>query len=254
MAAALRFEHAVLTHVGCVRSVNEDAFVERAHDGLWAVADGMGGHRGGKWASATLAESVRSIDLPEGPGAGDEALVRAVDAANTRIVMAGREAGQLSGSTLAALLVRDGRFSVRWAGDSRVYLLRADRLSQLTTDHSQVQQFVDQGLLSEEDARSHPLGHVLTRAVGVHDRVVLDRRSDAVQADDVFLLCSDGLTRMVSEAEIAAMLGRRRPEDAADRLLRLALQRGAPDNVTLIVVACEPTTLTRMTPVEAVAG
>lgn len=252
MAAALRFDHAVLTHVGCVRSVNEDAFVERAHDGLWAVADGMGGHRGGQWASATLADSLRAAELPEGHGAGDDALVCAVDAANARIVAAGRAAGHLSGSTLATLLVRDGRFSARWAGDSRIYLLRDGRLRLLTIDHSQVQQFVDQGLLSAEDAHDHPLGHVLTRAVGVHDRVELDRRSDAVHADDVFLLCSDGLTRMVGEPEIAAMLGRRRPQEAAERLLSLALQRGAPDNVTLIVVVCEPTTLTRLVVAEAV--
>jgi serine/threonine-protein phosphatase Stp1 len=238
----LRFEQSVASHVGCVRTINQDAWLARPDHGLWVVADGMGGHSRGEWASAeivaSIAGQVRADDL-------DTAcceLTAAIEGANGRLVEAGRD-GASTGSTVVALVVRGGRGAVLWAGDSRVYRYRTGSLRLLTRDHSQVEQMVTAGLISREEAVVHPMGHVLTRAVGVHDALALDRAELDVLPDDVFLLCSDGLTRPVAEAEIAAWLGRETPRRAAAGLLELALSRGAPDNVTLVVVGCDATTL-----------
>lgn len=246
MSAALRFDRAARTHAGCLREANEDAFVDRTEDGFWAVADGMGGHAGGQWAAATLADTLRGRRLHGARDMTEQALARALHDANGSIRAAGEATGQVRGSTIVGLLVRDDRYSIMWAGDSRIYLLRDGALTALTTDHSQVQHFIDHGLLSEDEAADHPLGHILTRAVGVRERLELDWRSDRVFPGDVFLLCSDGLTRTVRADEIAATLHRKRPQEAAEYLLQMALSRGAPDNVTLIVVGCEPTTLMRL--------
>lgn len=250
MSAALRFDQAARTHAGCLREANEDAYVDRTDDGFWAVADGMGGHAGGQWASATLADMLRGPRLDADRISAEWILASTLQEANGAIQTAGRATGQVRGTTIVGLLIRDDRYSVMWAGDSRIYLLRNGVLSALTIDHSQVQHFINHGLLSEADAVNHPLGHVLTRAVGVGDRLDLDWKTDHVFPGDIFLLCSDGLTRTVKHDEIALALHEKRPQDAADHLLQTALARGAPDNVTLIIVGCEPTTLMQLQAVD----
>jgi serine/threonine protein phosphatase PrpC len=130
-----------------------------------------------------------------------------------------------------------------WVGDSRVYRLRDGAIEQLTTDHSQVEQLVARGLLTRAEAEHHPMAHVLARAVGVEPRLNVDMRDEHVLAGDVFLLCSDGLTRIVADAEIAQTLATEHPRRAADALVALALARGAPDNVTVVVIGCDSTTL-----------
>jgi serine/threonine protein phosphatase PrpC len=147
------------------------------------------------------------------------------------------------GSTAVALLLRDNRFAAFWAGDSRGYLLRAGVFYQLTTDHSQVQDMVVAGRLTPEEAEGHPMAHVLSRAVGVEPQLELDAVSDEAMIDDVFLICSDGLTRTIPDAEIAVMLSQDGPASTADHLIKLSLERGAPDNVSVVVVACDATTL-----------
>ncbi len=239
----LRYEQGVASHAGYVRKINQDAWLAQPDQGLWLVADGMGGHARGEWASAeivaSVAQSVHADDLHD---AGAE-LTAAIERANHRLVAAAKADGASIGSTVAALLVRGGRGSVLWAGDSRVYRYRGGAISLLTRDHSQVEQLVTDGLITAAEAASHPMGHVLTRAIGVGDTVLLDRVEVDVLPEDVFLLCSDGLTRPVADVEIARWLGRETPERAATGLLDLVLSRGAPDNVTLVVLGCDATTL-----------
>jgi serine/threonine-protein phosphatase Stp1 len=239
----LRYEQGVASHTGCVRTVNQDAWLAQPERGLWLVADGMGGHARGEWASAqivaSVAESVHAEDLHQ---AGAE-LTAAIERANQRLVAAAQADGASIGSTVAALLVRGGCGTVLWAGDSRIYRYRAGSLDLLTRDHSQVEQLVAAGLITPAEAAGHPMGHVLTRAIGVRDTVMLDHLEVDVRADDIFLLCSDGLTRPVADTEIARWLGRETPERAASGLLDLVLSRGAPDNVTLVVLGCDATTL-----------
>ena len=241
--ARLRFQDAALTHPGRVRSANEDSILARADSGLWAVADGMGGHSHGERASAAITQALESAVLPADFDAAAAAAAQAIHAANRQIWAETKALGASMGSTAVALLLRGDRFVVFWAGDSRCYLLRAGRLFQLTTDHSQVQDMVSAGRLTPEEAETHPMAHVLSRAVGVEPELELDAVSDEAMVGDTFLICSDGLTRTVGDAELAALLAGGRPAAAAEELVRLCLERGAPDNVSVVVVACDATTL-----------
>jgi serine/threonine protein phosphatase PrpC len=146
------------------------------------------------------------------------------------------------GTTVAILHVYGENFAAFWAGDSRVYLLREQQLFRLTKDHSQVQELVDAGVLDSAGADRHPARNVLTRAVGTTPDLSLDAVVDKIEADDLFLLCSDGLTTVVNDHEIAAALSLPRLESAIQKLATMTMQRGAPDNFSIICVACEEAT------------
>jgi serine/threonine protein phosphatase Stp1 len=240
---AFKVEGAATTHPGLVRQNNEDSFCERPTDCLWAVADGMGGHAHGDWASRALVGALGGAILPGDFAEAAQEVSRAIHVANRRIwTEASRRAAQM-GSTVVALLVRDGQFAVLWVGDSRAYLLREGQLVQLSRDHTQVQEMVDRGLLTPEEARHHPRGHVLARAVGVGETLEVDAVVDQVEPGDLFLLCSDGLTGEVSDPEIAAVLAAREGREAAlAQLIARALDRGAPDNVTAVLVSVQEAT------------
>jgi serine/threonine protein phosphatase PrpC len=144
---------------------------------------------------------------------------------------------RLSASTVVTLLVFGQHFACAWAGDSRLYLVRDYRLRQISRDHSEVQEMVDHGVLTPEEARTHPRANVVTRAVGAHDALQIDKVQDRVRHDDIFLLCSDGLTKMIEDREIAALLGGDRPiEMSVEMLVDKTLERGATDNVTVVGV------------------
>src|SRR3954447_7721610 len=192
---SLRFRDATLTHPGRVRSNNEDSVLARPDKGLWAVADGMGGHEKGEWASAAITAALAEATLSDDFDEAAAAVAQALPTASEQIWAEGQSLGAPMGSTAVALLLRDSRFAAFWAGDSRCYLLRAGVLYQLTTDHSQVQDMVAAGRLTPEEAEGHPMAHVLSRAVGVEPELELDAVSDEAMIDDVFLICSDGLTR-----------------------------------------------------------
>ncbi len=242
-ANTLRFQSAALTDPGKVRSNNEDSLLARPEDGLWVVADGMGGHSHGQWASAAITEALAAANLSQGFEETTASVAEAIHSANNRIWTEAQATGSSMGSTVVALLLRDARFTVFWAGDSRCYLLRGGSLYQLNTDHSQVQDMVAAGRLTPEEALDHPMAHVLSRAVGVQAQLELDAVSDAAAAGDVYLVCSDGLTRTISDPELATILGGANPEAMAKHLIELCLDRGAPDNVTVAVVMCDATTL-----------
>lgn len=254
MNGSTRLEHAALTHEGRVRTNNEDMFCVRADDGLFLVADGMGGHENGEWASAAIADAFRDVVLPDGFDAASQAVAGALHSANASIFAEAQSRGLQMGSTAVALLVRDGRFAVLWVGDSRAYLLRGGELIRISHDHTQVQEMIDRGLLSPADAEGHPMSHVLARAMGVRDVVEVDVIADEVESGDVFLLCSDGLMARVEDAEIAGMLAEPDAKVRAQRLVSLTLDRGAPDNVTVITVNVPQTTLLRFDqPIHVVA-
>jgi len=247
--APFRIESAALTHQGRVRDKNQDAFCIRERDGLWAVADGMGGHEGGEWASARLVRELDRVKLPDGLEEAGACVAAAMRAANEAIVAEAEERGSQMGTTIVALLIRDRHYLVQWIGDSRVYLLRDGELTQLSRDHTQVQEMVDRGLMHASQVPGHPMGHILSRAVGVRGEIEIDRAGGEVRSGDVFLLCSDGLHSYVDEAEIRRLLGRGSPERALDDLVEATLAAGAPDNVTVIAVwASDPTLLSFSTP------
>ena len=239
-----RIESAALTHQGRVREQNQDSFCIRERDGLWAVADGMGGHEGGEWASGRLVGELDGIEIPPVSRRPATRVAEAIGAANAAIVAEGEARGSRMGTTIVALLVREQRYLVLWVGDSRAYLLRDGAFTQLSRDHTQVQEMVDRGLMAPDEVAGHPMGHIFSRAVGVRGTLEIDRVEGEVRPGDVFLLCSDGLHSYVGEDEIRRRLGRGSPERALDELIALTLEAGAPDNVTAIAIwASDPTLL-----------
>ena len=221
---------------GAVRPRNEDTLVLRADAGLWAVADGMGGHAGGAWASEVIASAIAEVEMAGELETDCERLAMAIHDANWTIYSRAAAGGVRIGSTVAALLLDANRFAVLWAGDSRAYRLRGGGLVQLTKDHTQIQERVDRGALTAAEAWRHPMSHILTRAVGVDAALDLACVQGEARADDVFLLCSDGLHGVATDAEIASILSTESPDGACQALLALCRLHGAPDNVTTVVV------------------
>jgi protein phosphatase len=228
------------THVGLKRTLNEDCFLMRPEAGLWAVADGMGGHGGGDVASRMAIAALERFS-PDGDAATQLAALEAEVAASHREMRAYALANNcaLIGTTLVAVLVCGAHFACVWCGDSRGYLLRDRVLRQLTRDHSETQALVDRGVLDAEEARVWPRRSVLTRALGAPQEAELDFVSERLAPGDMLLLCSDGLTTHCADAEIAAALAGADPQAACDGLIALTLGRGASDNVTVVALRCE---------------
>jgi serine/threonine-protein phosphatase Stp1 len=231
---------AARTHPGRARRVNEDGILARDDLGLWAVADGMGGGRAGNWAAATMLDALSRVAAATRDAVAD-ALDRAITEGNAEIVAAAPALGGMAGTTVAALRVDGHRLSGVWVGDSRIYRLRHGQLSLLTRDHSIVQELVDRGAITADEAGRHPMAHVLSRAVGVQPAVEPAYLGDDMEPGDRYLICSDGLSRTVPEDTIAERLSMTDASEAADRLLDDALEAGAPDNVSVIVISYDPT-------------
>lgn len=242
MTTAFRIASIAATHPGLVRRVNEDRHCERPADGLWVVADGMGGHAFGDWAAHAVVQALESVTVPADFDAAVQAVADGVHSANRRIWAEAQRRGQQMGSTVVALLVQGDRFAALWVGDSRTYLLREGMLVLLTRDHSQVQEMVDRGLIAPEEAANHPRGHVLARAIGVGARIAVDVVTDTVEPGDRFLLCSDGLSGQVPDTDLAMIMSRPGQAEAIAALIEHALAGGAPDNVTAILVGVQETT------------
>ncbi len=227
-----------ITHVGLVRKSNEDSHIDRDDIGLWAVADGMGGHEAGALSSKTVVEALAQLEKPA-------LLSTFVDEVEDKLISVNTQLRTLAhqhhndrtiGSTLVALLGWEQHCIVIWAGDSRAYLCRNGTLQQLTRDHSEVEELVRHGIILREQAESHPSGNVITRAIGAFDNLYLDIDAEGIQSGDTFLLCSDGLTRHISDEEIRAFLVKEDIHEIGDELLELTLERGAKDNVTVTVI------------------
>lgn len=226
------------SHVGLRRKVNEDSILLRSDRGYWAVADGMGGHDAGDVASAKVTEALRALpvvyDLDELVQAAIAAIARVN---NELIALAASAEGQSTiGSTLVGLAIGKDEYRCFWAGDSRAYRIRAGQIEQLSRDHSLVQSLVDAGMLGPDEAEHHPNANVITRAVGVAQDLQVDVSSGDASPGDIFLVASDGLTRLVNDDEMLEILERFEPTEAADKLLEMVLVRGAPDNVSMVIV------------------
>jgi len=232
------FKSIAATHIGLVRKLNEDAYAERSDIGVWVVADGMGGHAAGEVASKAVTDAIVGLAPHDNFDEMLETVKRCLKDTNQRLR---KHADALAlarapGSTVVVLIINNSQGAVVWAGDSRVYRCRDKQLTQLTRDHSHVQSLVDQGFIKAEEAESHPLANIITRAIGILEPVDLDSRQFEVLPGDQFVLCSDGLTRMVSNQEIESAMTSLSSDKAVQSLLQSALDNGASDNVTLIHV------------------
>lgn len=221
-----------------MRRVNEDAVSLLADRGVFAVADGMGGHRAGTLASGTIVENLAGLEPIAEFGQRADRVRALLMKSHDELIAVGLSQVPVStvGATVVALVIEAPRLVCFWAGDSRAYRLRGETIEQLTRDHSLVQQMVDSGMIAAAAAEAHPDSHVVTRAVGAPGRLELESIALDVCAGDTFLLCSDGLTRVVAMESLARAMKMSDLEPAAETLLAEALERGAPDNVSLLLV------------------
>jgi len=239
LAPALAFASAHRTHRGNVRRLNEDAVLDRSEAGLWMVADGMGGHEAGDYASEAIAVALRTIEFRP-----QHKLVDRIDVVedvllqvNSRLHDYGktRFAGATVGSTVVVFIAVGDYGVALWAGDSRLYRFRAGRLEQVTRDHNPLSDLLDVGDVTEAEALTTDT-NVITRAVGGHGPLHLDVVVFDLEAGDRFLLCSDGLYRELGQADIEAQL-EGELDDVADQLMQACLNGVAQDNVSLVVVS-----------------
>ena len=225
------------TDKGKVRKINEDAFLNLPKIGLWVVADGVGGHKSGAVASQLIVQQLGQIAMPENLEIFIESVQSKLQYVNRYLLENVSDSEEYAvGSTVAALLLYGGQAVCVWAGDSRIYLNRDGKTTQLTKDHSMSnEQDVTNG--SKMDQNSEPVNpNIITRAIGADDLLELDIEILDLQKDDLFLLCSDGLYKEVSEEEISEFLNREDSQVISKGLLDLALERNARDNVTVISV------------------
>ncbi len=240
----MMFRAAAATDVGLRRKGNEDRYALAPELGLYVVADGMGGHTAGQVASELAAEaSLRAIQTLDGAAATlSEKLRYAVASANRSIYSTAQQQPEYAGmgTTLVSMLGDGDRVALAHVGDSRAYLVRGDRIRQLTDDHSIVGELLRRNEISEVAAREHPHRHVLTRALGVRESVEPDLAEISPALGDVFVLCSDGLTTHVEDHEIAKTVGENDElQELCDSLVDLANHRGGEDNTTVLAVRCE---------------
>ena len=229
----MRIEVGYATDIGRVRERNEDSIL--IDPPLYVVADGMGGHRGGQVASRVALETLESL-AAEGSGTLPDNVRGANKAVWDRSVEDERLAGM--GTTLTAAQIDGASALIAHVGDSRAYLLRDGELRQLTADHTLVARMVRSGEISEAEAEVHPHKNVLTRALGTDEQVDVDEDTITLLDGDRLLLCSDGLTGMVTEDQIQAILeNSERPQQAADRLVKAANRAGGIDNISVVVLA-----------------
>lgn len=231
----LPFESYGVSHRGCVRELNEDSYLMEPRIGLWAVADGMGGHEAGEIASASIIHHLATIGFASSAPDLRARFEDRLGKAHAEIRKLSRMRGVTIGSTVAALLARDGNFACLWSGDSRVYLVRQSAIAQISRDHTEAQELLDRGMISAAEARNWPRRNVITRAIGVSDEIAVDFRQGETLPGDVFILATDGLTAHVSDAEIEAAAALS-PQQGCEDLLSKVLARGGTDNVTIVLV------------------
>jgi serine/threonine-protein phosphatase Stp1 len=225
------------THVGLKRKVNEDSILSLPDQNIWVVADGMGGHAGGEFASQAVIESVASIEASLSPVELLIAQRKSLNRAHELIKQESFARGGVTiGSTVVTFAIAQGHFVAFWAGDSRVYRLQNGSIEMLTVDHSIVAASVLTGEMSWDEAENHPQSNAITRAVGVGDELKLDKIRGQVQSGDRFLLCSDGLTKYATTDVLQKILNREPIGSVAEALEQSALDGGGADNISIIVI------------------
>ncbi|MFT5808695.1 MAG: serine/threonine protein phosphatase PrpC [Moritella dasanensis] len=230
------------SHVGAVRKINEDSLLEYPEQHIWVVADGMGGHAAGDVASQMLVDTITLyINEHAYHGISINVLKQAIQTANEKIMAYSHSqlAGKTAGTTVVLLWIDGYTAHWLWAGDSRGYRFYHQDLKQVTRDHSHVNELIDQGVLSPEEAEKHPMGNVITRVIGVVDDIDVDHISHPVVEGEMLLLCSDGLTGELTDACIAEQLQLQQHNviNAGSSLMHAALGKAAKDNVSLILVS-----------------
>jgi serine/threonine-protein phosphatase Stp1 len=229
-------EHYAASHAGAVRTVNQDAWLCRPEIGLFAVADGVGGHGHGEVASQKVVAALNHIPASLPPEARITAVRDSLQSAHRALLEDAETPIGAQASTVVVLMLHGDHFACLWAGDSRAYLLRDGQLCRLTSDHSVVQDLITAGAITEAEAELDPRRHVITRAVGAGEaELPIDKAVGLTMPGDRFLLCSDGLYKMLEPDEVAEMLSG--PGDVARALLEVALARRARDNVTVVFAA-----------------
>jgi len=237
---SFRIDSVGRSDVGRVRSLNEDSLLLRPDIGVWAVADGMGGHDAGDFASQTL---VGELDRLEPARSAPELLTAMEDrviAANDTLRVTARERGEhaIIGCTLASLVIFNGAYACVWSGDSRVYRVRNGAIEQISRDHTEAQELVDRGNITAQEAKTWPRKNVITRAIGVFDSPELEMVQGRIEDGDIFVLCSDGLTEHVGDHEILSATALRPvPGDGPEnRLLQAPADGCADDRAQLAAV------------------
>jgi len=244
------------TSTGRRRKVNEDAYFARPDIGLWVVADGMGGHTRGDVASRIVVDAFRSLEPADNMDEYIDRVRTVLDRSHQDVKGEAAALGPdvLMGTTVVVFIACRNEYACLWAGDSRGYLLREGRsLQQITHDHNQLQELIDRGEVNPAEARSHPGASRITRAVGASQRLLVDEIRGSLKDGDTVLLCSDGLSLEVEDAEIAAILDGYDCDEASQELLDVSLERGARDNVTLAVIRFEETTGAAAQPIDITA-
>ena len=253
----MKISYQALTDVGRKRKGNEDNLFVNAEQRLFVVADGMGGHAAGEVASKIAVDSINEFvcltggdqeitwpfGLDENMSYDGNRLKTAVRFANRKVLEATKERAEYEGmaTTVAAVLVDGDSANLAHVGDSRVYLVRAEELTQLTSDHSWVNEQIQSGVISADQARSHPLRNVVTRALGGKPDLQVDMQVHEIEPQDILLLCSDGLTTMIPDDEIARLMNETQGdiEEAAQSLVDAANARGGEDNITVVLLKFE---------------
>jgi PPM family protein phosphatase len=242
----LHIDYGTHTHQGRVRTSNEDSYAANAKNRIFLVADGMGGHAAGEIASQIAASTVEELVVSRrnSDSQPEETLRLAALEANSRIYDTQRKKPELAGmgSTLTILSFRDDRYYIAHVGDSRAYLLRNGTLDQLTRDHSLVWHLFESGVLRKDELASHPQKNLITRSIGPHPQVEIDLERGDAREGDIYLLCSDGLTDVVSDENIRAILSdtAKSPQQLGETLVNAANRGGGPDNITVVVVRLQP--------------
>lgn len=231
--------------VGMVRTANQDSFgqfpdppARGVKERLFIVADGMGGHAKGEEASQLAVEALQEAFFDSGQWSMGERLRRAFEAANTKVYELGKAtlSNDTMGTTCTAMALVNGHVHMAHVGDSRAYRINADGIEQLTRDHTLVEELRRQGVLTEDEARTHPRRHALTRALGIQPTLQVDvLDAMPIQVPQYYLLCSDGLAP-VTEDEIQQVVLNHDPQEACERLVKMTNERGGPDNVTVLIV------------------
>jgi len=235
------------TNVGTVRKVNEDSILSKPEERLWVVADGMGGYEAGDIASSMTIDSIDEAQINESLDETVMSIENNLHAVNQKILDYSYEMCNRNtiGTTVVSLVIRDRVGACIWAGDSRLYRYRNGQLQQVSRDHSHVEELIEQGLLSKEEAENHPDSNVITRAIGANDYIEIDVKTFDTQVGDTFLLCSDGLYNAVPLNDIVDCLNDNNIERIVQRLLTKALDNQASDNVSIIIARGESEKLAR---------
>lgn len=226
------------THRGYKRKHNEDSILTHEDGQLFVVADGMGGHAAGDLASQSITAELSRLTLATEQQSAIEQIEAALISVNNKIhsgILFDNDKA-LAGSTVVVAYIEEDWCSCLWVGDSRLYIFRNNRLYQITRDHSLVQEMLDQGQLTQDEARTHPKANVITRAVGVDKNIQIDINQFAIQSGDKLLLCSDGLYNEITSEVIIASLKEDKADHIANKLLGEVLLRDASDNISIIVI------------------